>query len=159
MRYRVDDEAVQSSAKPLINREETVTDQHGKETWVSTTKVPLHDTRGTIVGLVGICHDITERKQSQDQIEALNRDLQRRAKEFEAVNQELEAFSYSVSHDLRAPLRHIDGFAALLLKSTGAQLDDKGRRFLNKISQAAKDMGQLIDDLPSFLVWAEAPCS
>ncbi|MGN6644636.1 MAG: sensor histidine kinase, partial [Verrucomicrobiota bacterium] len=94
--------------------------------------------------------DITEQKHSSEQITRLNADLQQRAAELEEANKELEAFSYSVSHDLRAPLRHIGGFVSQLEKSGGSQLDEKSRRYLKIISDAARQMGALIDDLLLF---------
>lgn len=90
-----------------------------------------------------IRHDITERRRAADE-------LQRRGELLEAANKELEAFSYSVSHDLRAPLRHIDGYAALLRKTADHSLNEKAARYLQTISDAAKQMGQLIDDLLVF---------
>ena len=94
--------------------------------------------------------DITERKRAQAQITQLNADLQNRATQLEAANKELEAFSYSVSHDLRAPLRHIDGFVKLLNKQDSAKLDERGRRYLDIIADSARQMGMLIDDLLVF---------
>jgi PAS domain S-box-containing protein len=94
--------------------------------------------------------DITGQKQAQEEIRRLNADLQQRAALLETANQELEAFSYSVSHDLRAPLRHIDGFVDLLGRKCAAQLDDGGRRYLKIIAEAARQMGSLIDDLLVF---------
>lgn len=90
-----------------------------------------------------IRHDITTRRRIAEE-------LQRRGELLEAANKELEAFSYSVSHDLRAPLRHIDGYASLLAKATAVSLDDKAKRYLHTISEAATRMGQLIDDLLVF---------
>ncbi len=94
--------------------------------------------------------NITERKQREEEIRQLNLALQQRATQLEAANKELEAFSYSVSHDLRTPLRHIDGFANLLQKNSADLLDEPGRRFLATISDSARKMGRLIDDLLAF---------
>lgn len=90
-----------------------------------------------------IRHDIAER-------ERVAQELTRRGELLEAANKELEAFSYSVSHDLRAPLRHIDGYVALLERAAGKDLNERASRYLSTISQSAKQMGQLIDDLLSF---------
>jgi signal transduction histidine kinase len=90
-----------------------------------------------------IRHDITERRR-------VATELQRRGELLEAANKELEAFSYSVSHDLRAPLRHIDGYASLLRKAVAESLNEKAARYLQTISDSAKQMGQLIDDLLVF---------
>jgi signal transduction histidine kinase len=94
--------------------------------------------------------EVAERKAREDHIRSLNDQLERRSADLEAINGELEAFAYSISHDLRAPLRHMVGFGELLQKSASSALDDTGRRYLATILDAAKRMGQLIDDLLAF---------
>ncbi|MBZ5726266.1 MAG: PAS domain-containing protein [Acidobacteriia bacterium] len=84
------------------------------------------------------------------EIHALNRDLEQHNQELAAVNHELEAFTYSVSHDLRAPLRHIDGFSKILADQTAGQLNDSARRALERIRYGAHQMGRMIDDLLQF---------
>jgi signal transduction histidine kinase/HAMP domain-containing protein len=114
----------------------------------------LNDENGKFTGFVGLVYDLTERKQAEEEIRNLNKGLEqrvaKRTSQLEAANRELEAFAYSVSHDLRAPLRHIDGFIGLLQKHIEPTLDDQCRHYMTSISDSAKKMGQLIDDLLAF---------
>jgi K+-sensing histidine kinase KdpD len=93
--------------------------------------------------------EVEQRKQQEDEIRKLNQKLANRAAELESSNKELESFAYSVSHDLRAPLRHVVGYSELLQKHSSA-FDDKGHRYIKTILEAAKRMGVLIDDLLAF---------
>jgi PAS domain S-box-containing protein len=101
--------------------------------------------------VMGVARDITERKTSEQKIRNLNAELERRVEDrtgqLEAANKELEAFAYSVSHDLRAPLRSIDGFGQALQEDYASRLDDQGQDYLQRIRSASKRMGHLIDDL------------
>jgi PAS domain S-box-containing protein len=102
------------------------------------------------VAILETNNDITGRKRTEQQIRNLNADLEKRTTELQATNKELEAFAYSVSHDLRAPLRHIVGYTELLQKNATSILDEKNRRYTVMILESAKRMGNLIDDLLAF---------
>jgi signal transduction histidine kinase len=94
--------------------------------------------------------EVEHRAQREDEIRRLNQELAKRAADLEATNKDLESFAYSVSHDLRAPLRHLVGYSELLQKQASSLLDDKSRRYMQTILQSAKRMGDLIDDLLAF---------
>jgi PAS domain S-box-containing protein len=145
-----EEQEVMRSGKPLVDFEEWVVWPDGREMWVSTTKMPLRNAEGETIGIFGISHNITERKRAEQAIRQLNADLEKQAEQLQAANKELEAFSYSVSHDLRAPLRAIDGYTRILLEDYEPALDDEGKRICGVISREARRMGQLIDDLLAF---------
>jgi K+-sensing histidine kinase KdpD len=94
--------------------------------------------------------EVEQRRHREDEIRKLNLELSKRAVELEVTNKELESFSYSVSHDLRAPLRHMIGYSELLQKQASSLLDEKSQRFIRTILESAKRMGNLIDDLLAF---------
>jgi PAS domain S-box-containing protein len=122
----------------------------GSVRWLRAHGKVVMDGEGRPLRLVGTLQDVTERKRSDQAIQDLNRELQARMSELAAVNKELEGFSYSVAHDLRAPLRAIDGFSRMLIEDCAGAVDANGRRYLDIITQNTRQMGKLIDDLLAF---------
>jgi PAS domain S-box-containing protein len=122
--------------------------------WVDTTIVPFLNENGKPYQYVAIRSDITERKEAEEKLLLLNAELEdrveQRTHQLEMVNKELEAFSYSVSHDLRSPLRAVNGYAKILEEDYFKVLDEEGQRLLKTVQYNAKKMGVLIDDLLSF---------
>lgn len=126
----------------------------GSRYWAIGGINAMRDETGRLTGFSVITRDISQRKEAEDEIRRLNTDLERRVEERTAELQEayreMEAFSYSVSHDLRSPLIHISGFAELLIADAGPSLDEKSKRYLNTIVKSTQRMGRMIDDLLAF---------
>jgi len=126
----------------------------GQTLFFHVVKSPVLDSDGKITGSQGVLFDVTTQQRAEDEVRRLNDELERRVVErttqLEAANNELEAFSYSVSHDLRAPLRAVNGFAGIVLEEFGPQLNGEGRRYLERIRNGGRQMGMLIDDLLAF---------
>jgi PAS domain S-box-containing protein len=135
---------------PVLNKaiELTALRKNGQEFPVELIIWPLK--LGHETSFHAFARDITSRKMAEQQVLNLNEELKQRADLLEAANKELESFSYSVSHDLRAPLRHIHGFVELLQKSPALARDESSARQMTIIARAAKEMGMLIDDLLAF---------
>jgi len=128
--------------------------KNGSRFWSQGILTALRDEKGKLCGFSKIAHDVTKQKEAEEQIRALNEQLEQRVSErtaeLETTCKELEAFSYSVSHDLRAPLRHIAGYVRLLQDEAAARLDETDRQHLQTIAQSAANLGNLIDALLDF---------
>jgi len=123
----------------------------GRRIDISLSVAPLRDESGKVVGASSIARDVTGRNRAEAEIRLLNATLEQRVTErtaaLESANRELEAFVYSVSHDLRAPLRSIDGFSRILQEDYAERVDQDGRDSLHRVRAAAQKMGHLIDDM------------
>ncbi len=129
------------------------TKKDGSLVWISWTNQPFYDAEGTLVEILSIGNDITSLKQAEKEISDLNNELEQRVvertRQLVEVNRNLESFTYSVSHDLRAPLRAISGYSSILLQDL-PNIPENDRRYLELLRQNAHEMGRLIDDLLSF---------
>jgi PAS domain S-box-containing protein len=147
--FRANDLRAASGGGP-VHVEEIAPGADGPHTYI-TVKFPLLDRAGKPYAVCGISTDITARKRAEEQVRQLNAELEQRVQErtaeLEATARELDAFAYSVSHDLRAPLRSLHGFSEILLEDYAGNFDHEGRQYLQRIQANVARMGQLIDDL------------
>ncbi len=142
------------AGQPVKQWETVRIHKSGRLIQVSLTVSPIRNSAGEIIGMSSISRDITDRKEAEAKIRKLNSELERRVAkrtaELENALKELESFSYSVSHDLRAPLRHICGYVEAIQQDASPPLNPACQRYLSTVSAAATRMGNLIDDLLSF---------
>jgi len=122
----------------------------GSQFWANAVITPIRDARGELTGFAKVTRDLTDRRRADEKLRALVLRLEQRTRQLEEANAELDGFTYSVSHDLRAPLRAIDGFAQVLLEEHAPRLGEDGGRVAQVIRKNAQRMGQLIDDLLNF---------
>ncbi|HOB33006.1 MAG TPA: PAS domain-containing protein, partial [Verrucomicrobiota bacterium] len=131
--------------------EGTIRQADGTERLAQIHYIPRLSARGRVDGIYILLQDITEQRRTQEQFRRLNAELEHRVQErtgqLEAANRELEAFCYSVSHDLRAPLRAVRGFTDVLIEQYASRLDARGQDFLRRVSDASVQMDCLVDDL------------
>jgi PAS domain S-box-containing protein len=147
--FRANDLRAAASGGP-VHVEEVAPGEDGPR-WYITVKFPLLDSAGTAYAVAGISTDITARKRAEEQVRKLNAELEQRVRErtaeLETTARELDAFAYSVSHDLRAPLRSLHGFSRFLEEDYSDRLDEDGLQYVARIKSSVAKMGQLIDDL------------
>jgi len=144
-------EAMKTGAPGAFEAEWRVIWPDGTTRWLFGRASVLKDDTGKPLRTIGAVVDVTDRKRAELEVLRINAELEQRVNQrtiqLEASNKELAAFAYSVSHDLRAPLRGIDGWSLALLEDYGARLDDRARQYLNRVRSETQRMGNLIDDM------------
>ena len=149
--YRLDDQRVIDTGETFTTVEDHFLPADRKHVYVEVIKVPVRSAAGDVVGIQGMFWNVTERKQAEDEIQRLNAELEERVitrtAQRDAFNRELEAFAYSAAHDLRAPLRAIDGFSKIVIDDAAERLTPEEVEHLERVRAAAQRMAQMIDDL------------
>jgi PAS domain S-box-containing protein len=155
----MDEEGRVLAARNLEQRRQGISDVHdfkfvrkdGTPVWTMMSSNPMHDEEGRYIGALAMVTDVTRRREAEEQVRQLNADLERRIAErtsqLEFSNRELEAFAYSVAHDLRAPLRSISNFTLALAEDCTDKLDDMGLDYLKRIRASSQRMSELIDGI------------
>jgi PAS domain S-box-containing protein len=145
------DEDARRSIEHALEGHHAQTLAHIDDRWAQIQLSPVRDEDGEVESVIAVAIDVTDRKEAENEVRRLNENLEQiveeRTAELEAANRELKAFSYSVSHDLRAPLQTIDGFSQILLESRSEELGEEGRHLLSRIRRASQTMGDRIDAL------------
>jgi PAS domain S-box-containing protein len=147
-KFREEDQHVLHTGQTL--RHERCREGAGQKRWMEAVKAPVHDANGAIWGTCGVSRDITKRKRAETAVQQANRMLEENAIELADANRELEAYTYTVSHDLQGPIRHVSGFTRLVRDRIGDLPDPHVLRLLDKIAIAATRMSGMIDDLLAF---------
>ncbi|HLQ32147.1 MAG TPA: GAF domain-containing protein [Chloroflexota bacterium] len=139
------------TGKEVRNLTMVVERPDGERKWIQVESVPVFDSQGTVEQVVSSFIDVSARIEAETALKRLNAELDERVAErtaeLQAANDELETFSYSVAHDLRAPLRSMDGFCQMLLEEYREQLDDNAKHYLDRVRAGSQRMAQLMDDL------------
>lgn len=148
--FRVTDKEVMDTGIPRINFEQLQTINDGSTRWLKTSKIPLHNERGEVIGILGTYEDITERKSIELELVEKNKKLQQLNAQLEMANADLEQFAYAASHDLQEPLRMIGRFAGLLDKKYTNILDNVGIEYLKYIKEGTRRMSTLISQILSY---------
>jgi len=148
-KFWADDQKV-LQGQPVIDREEYFLDDKSQKRWLLTSKLPLCNRSGRVVGLVGIGRDITERKEAEDALRASEGKLRQFAAQLERSNRELQDFAYVASHDLQEPLRKIMVFGERLKEKCGEKMDPEAGDCLERMQKAASRMQNLINELLTF---------
>ncbi len=142
------------AGEELSKGKDQFTRTDNSEVWISWKAIPWYNAEGEIGGMILYVSDITKEveytEELENEIEARTQQIRKQAENLEQVNKELESFSYSISHDLRAPLRSINGFSDIILEDHSGQLDEEGKRLMGVVKESAVTMGQLIDDMLEF---------
>ncbi|MEX2535706.1 MAG: PAS domain S-box protein [Trueperaceae bacterium] len=136
---------------PVVQREVECLEDGGETFFAEVTLAPVRDESGEVIAVSLTARDVSERKRNEEELRRIQKELEDRVAErteaLSSVNKELEAFTYSASHDLRAPLRGIDGFSQALLEDYGRDLDEAATHYVNRIRTGAQRMGEIIDAL------------